>query len=233
MNQRLKKIINHFFQSYVVPNLTRVEHSTHMDFLNVLLGNWAFIKLFAMVFKFILSKHQNHYMHAQEIKEDCASVPHLVLESVRINVLEKFKYKILSIITDTFEKERNQENTEKEKVKELFDIIENCGLEKLSDVIPSSVRTKTIEFKKYTLEKNEKVIHPNMDPVRYFTENYFPKISDDCVSSYKRRMNMLPAQPSEYIAEVIKIMRSERDRAEYYFFDDKCKQSLIQSRMII
>lgn len=84
-------------------------------------------------------------------------------------------------------------------MKELISIIENCGLEKLSDV-EASFRTKTIEFTKYKPERNERTIITTMDPHRFFAENYFPYISDDCVASYKRRISQLPNQPSEYIA---------------------------------
>lgn len=102
LNQAVKRIIEDFFAAFVVPNLNRVEHSTNMDFLNVLLNNWTYIKVFAMVYKFILSKHQNHYMHAQEIKEDCYSVPQMVLHRVNIDILQKYNPKVINIINETF-----------------------------------------------------------------------------------------------------------------------------------
>jgi hypothetical protein len=64
-NTSTKRAIDRFFNDFVSPNLSRVELSSNMDFLNVLLTNWGYIKVFAMTFKFILSKHSNHYMHAK------------------------------------------------------------------------------------------------------------------------------------------------------------------------
>lgn len=63
----------------------------------------------------------------------------------------------------------------------MIEIIQNCGLDKLSDVIPASFRTKTIEFKKYVLEKNEKVIYPATTPAKFFEEKYFKIISEECI----------------------------------------------------
>lgn len=79
----------------------------------------------------------------------------------------------------------------------------------MSDVTPGS-RNKTIEFIRYVREKNEKVINPNMTPTKFFEQNYFKRISHDCVASYKRKISLLPTQPSEYIAEIIRIMKTER-----------------------
>lgn len=42
--------------------------------------------------------------------------------------MDRYKSKITKIITETLENERNHENTEKEKVKLLIEIIGNCGL---------------------------------------------------------------------------------------------------------
>lgn len=64
-NNTVRIAINTFFVDFVNVNLKRVATSSYMDFLNVLLINWGFIKVYAMTFKFILSKHQNHYMHAR------------------------------------------------------------------------------------------------------------------------------------------------------------------------
>ena len=41
------------------------------------------------------------------------------------------------------------------------------------------------------------------------------------MASYHKRMASLPSQPSEYVAEVTRILKSERERAAYYFFDKK------------
>jgi hypothetical protein len=95
----------------------------------------------------------------------------------------------------------------------LIDIIENCGLYELSDVTPSGIKTKSIEFKKYEIEKNEKPLLPETIPYDYFNQNYFGEILSSCVQSYKKRIAQLPNQPSEYVAEVLKILKSERERA--------------------
>ena len=97
-----------------------------------------------LAFQLVLGKHKNFYQHSRELKENAPSIAQLSLQMVREMVLEQYKDKVLSIITDIFEKERNYENTEKEKVKSLVDIIENCGLAELSDITAANFRSKTI-----------------------------------------------------------------------------------------
>lgn len=112
-NISTKRAIERFFNDFVSTNLKRVELSSNIDFLNVLLINWGYIKVFAMTFKFILSKHNNHYMHAKLINENSRSIAYLILEAVRLYILNAYQNKITLIINETFEKERNLENTEK------------------------------------------------------------------------------------------------------------------------
>lgn len=109
--------VDEFFRVVVEPAIGAISSASNADFLEEYLRCWLFTKSYALAFKLTMFKHNRFYHEASKIGFKAPAMADCVITTFRNRVLLRYRDRILRIILEALERERNSERIDREKIR--------------------------------------------------------------------------------------------------------------------
>jgi len=108
--------LTEFFKIVIDPAMFAIASASNSDFLDEYLRCWLFTKSYALAFKLTMWKHNRFYHEAVK----APAIADCVITMFRNQVLLRYRDRILRIVLEAMDKERNSERIDREKIREVF-----------------------------------------------------------------------------------------------------------------